>query len=190
MKENRRLGFSGQKWPQAVDEIDAFVILLRDEGVKSYLEIGSLYGDTFHLVGSTIGPGARLVAVDLPGWKHGQPIGKHKGSGYFLKYSARDLRHQGNVAHAVIGDSHDEKTIAAVMRDQPFDAVMIDGDHTFQGAMADWLNYGAMARIVAFHDIVGIPDVTRVWHQAREGKRWQEIVSGEPKNGIGVLWNN
>jgi predicted O-methyltransferase YrrM len=183
------LGFSGQKWPQSASEIDGFAALLRDEGIKSYLEIGSLYGDTFHFIGGTIGPGARLVAVDLPGWKLGQPIGKHKRSGYYLKAAARDLRKSGNDARVVIGDSHDEKTIAKVMADQPFDAVMIDGDHTFEGAVADWLNYGSMARIVAFHDIVGIADVTRLWRHAREGKRWQEILSGEVKNGIGVLWN-
>lgn len=190
MRPDRRLGFSGQKWPQSTSEIDEFVALLVEEGVRSYLEIGSLYGDTFHYVGMALPEGSGLVAVDLPGWKHGQPIGKHGQSGKHLKLAARDLVKNGRDARVIIGNSHDPATIARVTEHAPFDAIMIDGDHTPEGAMADWLDYGSMGRIVAFHDIVGIPDVTGVWHQAREGKRWREIVSGEAKNGIGVLWRS
>jgi len=190
MRRDRRLGFSGQKWPQIASELDAFVALLRDEGVRSYLEIGALYGDTFHHVGMSLPEGARLVAADLPGWKHGAPIGRHGGSGEHLKAAARDLTKRNRFAHVIIGNSHDGAVIAEVGRHGPFDAVMIDGDHTPEGALADWLSYGPMGRIVAFHDIAGIAAVAALWQEARKGKRSRELVSGEAKGGIGVLWND
>jgi predicted O-methyltransferase YrrM len=189
MRRDRRLGFSGKRWPQLVSELDAFVDLLAAEGVRSYLEIGALYGDTFHHIGMSLPKGAHLVAADLPGWKRGQPIGRHGGSGEYLKAAARDLKKRGREAHIIFGDSHDAETIAEVSKHAPFDAIMIDGDHTPKGAMADWQDYGQMGRIVAFHDIAGIPDVTKVWETVRKGNRWKEIISPDRQGGIGVIWN-
>jgi hypothetical protein len=64
----------------------------------------------------------------------------------------------------------------------------------------DWLNYGAMARIVAFHDIgydLGdrpVPtwkiEVPKVWNEIKQGYRHEEIKLDPTKrdNGFGILW--
>ncbi len=194
-KRDRAKGFSGKGWPQLQSEFRPFVEMLKAEGVRSWLEIGCLYGDTFHAVGMALPEGSTLVAVDLPGTKRGIPgAGRHKDSADYLRRAAADLHERGQNVHVIIGDSHDRAIIAAARRCGPFDAVLIDGDHTLEGARQDWEAYGAMGRIVAFHDISGEKyraDVRKVWHEARESAlRWQEFVSDDVRGGIGVLWRS
>ncbi|MFP4538472.1 MAG: class I SAM-dependent methyltransferase [Dichotomicrobium sp.] len=189
MKHEFVTGFSGRKWPQVQSELAEFIALLQAEGVRSYLEIGCLYGDTFHAVGMALPEGARLVAVDLPGWKHGQPIGRHPHSGEYLKRAGADLSRRGRKVDVLLGDSHDVEVVNAVAALGPFDAVLIDGDHTPEGCAEDWRDYGPLGRIVAFHDIAGIPAVRSVFETARQNRLWREIVAGEPKGGIGIVWN-
>jgi hypothetical protein len=193
MEKDRAKGFSGKRWPQLQSEFRPFVELLKAENVRSYLEIGCLYGDTFHAVGMALPEGSALVAVDLPGTKRGiEGAGRHKDSADYLRAAAADLHKHGRNAHVIIGNSHDAGTINRVAWHAPFDAVFIDGDHTYEGALKDWEAYGPMGRLVAFHDISGEKyraDVRKVWHAAREGRRWQEFVSDDVRGGIGVLWN-
>lgn len=190
MKPDRAIGFSGRKWPQNQSELAEFVDLLKAERVRSYLEIGALHGDTFHHIGMALPEGSRLVGVDLPGWKHGQPIGKHKDSADYLCEAVSELNVRDRVAHVIIGDSHAAGVVEDVRRLAPFDAVLIDGDHTPEGCLADWRNYGTRGRLIAFHDITGIPAVRKVFHEAREGREWREIVSGTSnKGGFGIVWN-
>jgi hypothetical protein len=81
----------------------------------------------------------------------------------------------------------------------PFDAVMLDADHRLPGVTADWINYGPMGRMVAFHDIawrrapewVGTRiDVPQFWDSIKGHYRHEEFrfcPTGK-NNGIGVLW--
>ena len=57
------------------------------------------------------------------------------------------------------------------MRNETFDAVFIDGDHTFEWAWADYQNAGRAARVCGLHDIASVHylenyelgGVTAVW---------------------------
>jgi predicted O-methyltransferase YrrM len=183
----RPASFSGRKFPQRAEEIDPFVDLLLAEGVRSYLEIGARYGDSFHYVGKRLRAGSRLVAVDLPGGPGGRA-----DSGPFLERAVADLCWHGHDALAVYGDSRDPDLIEQVRALGPFDAVFIDGDHSYCGARADWENYGSMGRIVAFHDIHGHPDKTfgvpRLWQAISRAHRHAEFLTARPGAGIGVVW--
>src|SRR5688572_2785031 len=125
MKDDRK-GFSGKRWPQYQEEIDAFIALLQGEGVRSYLEIGCRYGDTFHAVGKALPKGSRLVAVDLPDTNRGKPIGKYGDSESYLRRAGKDLNSDHDV-HVFIGNSQAPEVVAAVAALGPYDAVMIDG---------------------------------------------------------------
>ena len=150
------MGFSGKPWPQYQKEIQGFIQLLLDEGCKSYLEIGCRYGDTWHAVGMALPKHSKLVAVDLPGAKSGQKHkGGHQNSFIYLKRAKKDLQRHNRDAHVIIGDSQDKIIIGTVKWFAPFDAILIDGDHTANGVRQDLENYGPMAKFVAFHDIVG-----------------------------------
>jgi hypothetical protein len=65
---------------------------------------------------------------------------------------------------------------------EPFDAVFIDGDHSFDWAWADYQNVGRHARICAFHDICNAPylelplgGVCGVWELLKRDERDAEF---------------
>jgi len=183
------IGFSGIRWLQFKEEVDQFVALLLEEGVRSYLEIGAHQGDTLHYIGSALPEGSLLVGVDLPG----ASAGRYYNSWERLENACRDLEKQGKRAHSIIGDSRDPTVIAKARELGPYDCVFIDGDHSFEGCRADWRNYGPMGRIVAFHDICQVSRprkcrVFEVYRSACNGHRHREITIGAGRRGIGVVW--
>ena len=66
-----------------------------------------------------------------------------------------ELPRHGYRAEFFIGSSRDLAIIEAAQQRAPFDTALIDGDHSYEGARADGIAYGSLARIVAFHDIAG-----------------------------------
>lgn len=182
---------SGRKASQRADELPPFIDLLQREGVRSYLEIGARHGDTFHVVAQALPAGSRVVAVDLGGGAWGT-----RTSVKALKSAVKDLKHSYD-AHLILGDSTQARVIERVRALGPFDAILIDGDHRYEGVKADWLAYGPMGRIVAFHDIVGQGNVTRdaaalpvevprLWSEIRTLDA-VEFVGRGSRMGIGVL---
>ncbi len=180
---------------QDPDEIAAFCALLAREGVRSYLEIGSKFGGSLWRVGEALAPGARIVSVDMPGgtkaWKDSEVSLKACHAALADKF--------GHETHAIWGDSSAWAIIGAVEALGPFDAILIDADHRLPGVTRDWLTYGPMGRIVAFHDLawrrapdwVGTRiDVPQLWASIKDAYRHEEIIccpTGK-NNGIGVLW--
>lgn len=194
MKPRKVPGFSGQRWPQYREEVEALIAILAREGVRSYLEVGCRYGDTFHAVGLALPKGSRCVACDLPAWRNGVKSTRHTNSESYLRRAASDLIARGRQATVIIGDSHHPDTVAKVRALGPFDAAFIDGDHTPEGVAADWHNYGPLARIVAFHDIVGKESASSgpgpLFERLSESHRHQRISVTPDANGIGVIWRD
>lgn len=169
--------------------------IFKAEGVRSYLEIGSRYGDSLRYVAKRLPRGSRIVSVDWPGARWG-----YAGSGTWLKKRVAELNRDSYDAHVFLGDSKDPDIIAAVKALGPFDAVHIDGDHSYDGVTADWGNYGPMGRIVTFHDISwkrpqpqgrGEIEVPRFWKELKASGRYRTDEKSETPNkdrGIGVVW--
>ena len=184
-------GFSGTKWPQYQEEIQAFIKLLQDEGVKSYLEVGVRHGDTFHAVGLALPKRSLLVAVDLPGARSGKATGgKNPNSYKALHRAARDLEKRKQKTHVIIGNSHDQNVISQVKEFAPFDAIFIDGDHSPEGVRADWRDYGPMGNLVAFHDIhAEDKGPAALWNKLKQQYKYDEFALYD-RGGIGVLWKD
>lgn len=149
------------------------------------VEIGSDAGGTLWAWSQLPGP-PRVIGVDLPGGPYS---------------SGRQLDTHG--ATLVIGDSHEYATrdlVRGQLAGELADVLLIDGDHAYLGAKADWLGYRELVRpggLIVLHDIVphaGRPDVG-VWQLWREiAWQWpsEEIIT-EPEQawaGIGVLVNS
>lgn len=185
--------FSGRIPSQNEAELRGFIRLLQHHKVTAYLEIGAREGDTFHEIMTSLPAGSRGVAVDLPGGLWGKTTTRAK-----LERAVADLCRRGYRASCLFGDSKTAATQSIVRLRGPYDAVLIDGDHTYEGVHADWLAYGHIAKLTAFHDIVGVGqsekkhgrpvEVPRLWAELRQsGANVVEFVEDGSKMGIGVV---
>lgn len=185
--------FSGRQASQNEWELQSFIALLKERGVRSYLEVGSREGDTFYDVVSSLPEGSSALAIDLPGGMWGKST-----TGKQLEKAAVALRAKGYTVVTVLRDSTDPNVVASAQTCGPFGAALIDGDHRYEGAKQDWLNYGPLARIVGFHDIVGHGqaekvhgnpvEVPRLWAEIKaSGAETVEFVAPGSKMGIGVV---
>lgn len=181
---------------QHAAELDAFVQLVKDAGVTSYLEIGSKFGGSLWRVGSALPPGSKIVSVDL-----------QRGAGtperLSLERTVRELQNMGHKVILIWGDSTQPTVISTVGTLAPFDLALIDANHTEPYVRDDWKNYGSMASIVAFHDIAWFRkeplkagyspiDVPHVWRDIKRGYHHREIKldpTGQD-NGFGVIWRD
>lgn len=178
---------------QHPEELATFVKLLRRENVRSYLEIGSKWGNSLWNVGQALEVPSLLVCVDMPrgtkDWSETQAS---------LQMCASYLQQMGHRVVLLWGNSQDEAVVKQVKLFGRFDAVLIDADHRLPGVTRDWENYGPLARLVCFHDIsakVPMPpgktpiDVPLLWGQLKKAHKHIEIRRDPHKaNGIGVLW--
>jgi predicted O-methyltransferase YrrM len=169
-------------------ECAGFVALLKAEGVRSYLEIGSRFGGSLWQVAQVLPVGSRLVSVDL----EGDPE---------LAQCIADITATGRDARLIVEDSTARGTIWDAQALGPYDAVLIDGNHAKAYVNSDWNNYGQMGRIVAFHDIGKAgetslarkpwrADVPELWNTLRRVYRHTEIRVGKGGIGFGVLWRH
>ncbi len=181
---------SGRRPSQRADELYGLIHLMQAEGCRSYLEIGARHGDTFHTVMGAL-PWLRGVALDLPGGNWGAASSRRD-----LRRAVRQFRKRANV---IFGNSRDPAIVQAVAGFGPYDAILIDGDHLYDGVAADWSNYGPLGRLVAFHDIAGtgqathdarqLPvEVPRLWAELKPSHRHVEFIGAGSSMGIGVLW--
>lgn len=185
--------FSGRRPSQIEFELCGLIALFKAEGVRSYLEVGAREGDTFYDVVSSLPAGSSALAVDLPGGMWGKST-----TGKQLERAAAALRAKGYTVGVILGDSTSVNVIALIRTCGPFDAALIDGDHRYAGALADWQNYGPMARIVAFQDIVGTGqrekvhgnevEVPRLWAEIKStGAKCIEFIGQGSAMGIGAV---
>lgn len=186
------LTLSGRRASQDEGELRAFIALLRKRGVRRYCEIGARHGDTFHEVMMALPPNSEGLAVDLPGGLWGRAT-----SAPALRTAVRRLRGASRDCSLLFGDSREPAVIAQILSRGPWDAILIDGDHTYEGVSADYMAFGQAAPLVALHDIVGDGqaerggrpvEVPRLWAEIVDsGARTVEFVSPGSRMGIGVV---
>lgn len=178
--------------PVEIEGLYAAVCELRPRRV---LEIGTAKGGSLYLWTQAALEDATLVSVDLPAGDFGGAYPTCRIP--FYNAFARS----GQRMHLLLADSHDPATRAKVQglfAQQPIDFAFIDGDHTYEGVKADFLQYGPLVRpggLIAFHDILPRPDmptiqVDRLWGELRKQYECQELIGPEGsgrKIGIGLL---
>jgi hypothetical protein len=173
--------------------LQQLLALLQTRNVRRYLEIGARDGDTLHDVGMVLPEGSTLVAVDLPDGKWGR-----RDSLRNLRKACIDLRNQGRQPRMVLGSSQSPEVLGMVDRYGPYDAILIDGDHSYAAVKSDWLMYGSLTPLTVFHDIAGegesdksrgIPvEVPRLWAEIKAtGVETREFIAPDSRMGIGVV---
>ena len=169
-------------------EFKPFCQLMKDENVRSYLEIGSFSGGSIEIAAQYLPVGSRIVSIDKP-WK----LTKQERLAGILN----ELKASGYDTHLIVGDSTESRSIYKGRKWGPYDAVFIDGNHTYDYVKKDWENYGTLGRIVGFHDIAKDKPphgASAFWQQLKTGYRHVEFISEATRArtdgafGIGVVW--
>jgi cephalosporin hydroxylase len=168
-----------------------YLVHIARNPVRSYLEIGVMHGGSFITTveylrrrGHPVDP---AVAVDI-GWAPGV---------------ARYVKTRP-YAYAVLSDSASDR-FRRLARSRTWDVALIDGDHSFEGCLRDFLTLHGHARSVAFHDILddlpvegGPPmEVARVWEHVRREyadeysfqeftEQYDGVAAGRGRLGIGL----
>ncbi len=173
-------------------ELREFLDLVRAEGIRSFLEIGSKWGGLLRDVGMAMPAGSRVVSIDLPEGTKAWPETR-----ITLPRVIEDLKAAGRDAHLIWGDSTDPTVVEAARALGTYDLIFIDANHTWSYVCEDWKNYSPMGRRVGFHDIGwhrpagyagSMIDVPRLWEKLKPAYRHVEIRHDVQDNGIGVLW--
>lgn len=139
-------------------EFARWLLLLAGHRPASYLEIGCFNGATASLAAAYLCrfvPAARIVTCDI-------------FPAFIFHEEASTL---APIEYAVGRTSYD-------FRGQPFDAVFIDGDHSYEWAWADYVNTGRAARLCALHDVNNAP--YRELHLGGVCGAWDRIKAQEP----------
>lgn len=170
---------------------------------KRVLEIGTNNGGTLYYWAKFATQGTTIVSADLGEredyWKYEPDFNSWLAPGAGL--------------HTIVGDSHSDEVLAEMYAYGPYDFIFIDGDHTYEGVLADWIASLAMAApdgLIALHDInckrtpeddliYGTCDVRILWREIKEqGFNVEEFIAGDratyptrqnpEKLGIGVVY--
>ena len=101
-----------------------------------------------------------------------------------------------NVHPMIVGSSLDEEVREKARLAGPYDAVFIDGDHTYDPVKADWeFALSLHPRIIGFHDIadaivhreIGV-FVHKLWNEIKlAGYDTEEKIVGCGWGGIGIV---
>ncbi len=180
---------------QHLAEIAAFVAFLKEQKIKSFLEVGSKFGGALWLITRIMPRGSRVVSVDMPNSHWGRSDTEQS-----LQACFAHLKREGFDAHLFLGDSTSSEIVSKVDKLAPFDAVFIDANHTEPFVRKDFASYGRMTKIFCFHDIgwnnptppgrMAI-EVPKVWRELKETYRdaatFREILIDKNHNGIGIM---
>jgi cephalosporin hydroxylase len=170
------------------------------------LEIGVAGGGTLSAWSQVSAPGATFIGLDL-NTETRSSLGQSFPA-ETVEARVRSNLKLGQKAHFVWGDSHDPNTrsrVLEILDGRRIDFLFIDGDHSYEGVRADFLNFSPMVRnggLVAFHDIVpdhmtrfGIPTkgwaggVYLFWGELKQSYRHWEYIDDPQQDccGIGVI---
>jgi predicted O-methyltransferase YrrM len=125
---------------QIREELYDFLKLLIDNDVKKVLQIGLGHFGSTHFCLSLLFDEVVTVEYDIKN---------------IANYSNRELLHNQNKEHFIYGSSIDESVINKTKVFGEFDAVFIDGNHSYEYVKKDWENYSKLVKkggIVSFHD--------------------------------------
>ena len=177
---------------QHAEEIVPFIAMARAEKPRLACEIGTQRGGNNFLLSWAIPEIEQMIGLDL-----------------FVqnRLQLRHFRRKGLNLSLIDGSSHSERTVMkvkALLGGAKLDLLFIDGDHRYEGVLADFHRYRPLVRdggLIAFHDIQpdgrdqgetrafsgGVPDV---WRHIRAQYPSQEFIRDrltQRGRGIGVI---
>jgi predicted O-methyltransferase YrrM len=185
----RELGWCDAHLPVDLDELvkrtaDCFLAIQNDYELRRFLErvqvqkprvvveIGTARGGMLYCFAQLAARDATLVSIDLPGAPNcgGQTATEREVFATFGPASQQ--------MHFIPADSHLPATreqLVQILAGRRVDLLFIDGDHSYEGCLADFDIYRDLVApdgLIVFHDICMFPDE---WQGAAVGVTWQEL---------------
>jgi cephalosporin hydroxylase len=164
-------------------ELTRLVALVRARRPRVVVEIGVARGGTFWAWCRSAAPDALLIGID-------QRDSERPIDSYALPTQTVSL---------LMGDSHDpelEARVRAELAGRQIDFLMIDGDHSYEGVIADYLTFAPLVAangLIALHDIIfypTAPGIERLWRDLKISHRHLEFTDRTHSagwGGIGVI---
>lgn len=145
-------GLNSWQYPS---QFSKYLIKLSEYGITSYLEIGAKHGGTF------------IITVEY--LQKFNQINKSFAIDLFPIKGLMDYKRFNPHAKALIINSRTIDFKNFIIKKGPFDLVLIDGDHSYEGCLSDFEIMKNHAKMLAFHDIVGmgVPGVMQVWQEVK-----------------------
>jgi predicted O-methyltransferase YrrM len=189
MEQIRQLGWCDDDQPVDLDELvkrtaDYFLAIQNDYELRLFLErvrdlqprvvveIGTARGGMLFCFSQLAARDATLVSIDLPGAPN------CGGQTAIEREVFRTFGPLTQSFHFIPDDSHlpsSKDKLENILAGRTIDLLFIDGDHSYEGCMADFEIYRHMvspAGLIAFHDICLFPDQ---WPGTGVGVAWQEV---------------
>ena len=146
---------TGLRCWQYPNQFNHYLLLMSELRVESYLEIGVRHGGTFVTMVEYLRrfhPLTKAIAVDLGPCP-----------------SLANYRLESTRVEFLQSDSHSPEFRTFIQREQAFDLILIDGDHTEEGCWQDFQTVRDHGAIIGFHDIVSdvVPGVGATWRRVR-----------------------
>jgi cephalosporin hydroxylase len=177
---------------QEPEELKGFMEFLDTEiHPRNFIEIGVLEGATFYCWCQLTPKEGIKIGIDKPDYSWN---GSHNLTIHDIDNRKKRVQAMSNNVHYLIGDSTDPKIksdVQNILNDNMIDFLFIDGDHTYEGVLADYNNYAKYVRpggCIAFHDICNSPGqegVHKFWKEVKGNKI--HIISNGKWAGIGVI---
>jgi len=188
------LDFAQEQFPgpfsQFPEEILPFLEYAAATSPRRVAEIGTQFGGTNFLLSQAMPTVTTMAGIDL-----------------FVRNRARlkAFKKPGQTLHLIEGSSHDEETrrqLTRALGGAMLDVLLIDGDHSWDGVVRDFLLYRTLVAdggLIAFHDIV--PDdrlrhgtasmafageVPVFWPRLRDYYSYREFVRDWDQEGCGI----
>ncbi len=175
---------------QNKDEILNLLCLIDASKPKIVCEIGTGTGGTSFLISQFPKTVTTMIGIDL-----------------FVRNKFMLSRYNRNERelHYINGSSYDLKTIDKVkliLKDRYIDILFIDGDHSYNGAKKDYLNYSPFVKdegLIIFHDIIPdyltkfgkesgtySGDVPNLWNDLKTKFKYKEVITNKDQDGLGI----
>jgi predicted O-methyltransferase YrrM len=153
-------------------ELGVFLAKVRDLNPRVVVEIGTARGGMLYCFSQLATRDATLVSIDLPGAPNcgGQTQTEREVFATFGPLTQS--------FHFIPEDSHLPSTLAkleSILASRKVDLLFIDGDHSYDGCLADFEMYRHLVApdgIIAFHDICLFPEQ---WPGTGVGPAWQVV---------------
>ncbi len=133
----------------AMSDEDVIALCLMTKDAKTYVEIGTLWGGSAIEV-ALANPELRLWCIDIFDGYYGGVDHWSGGQTPSLDMVRENLEFAGVADRTTLVKAKSDPFPLAGME---FDAGFIDGDHSADAVLNDWINLSSRCRAVAFHDV-------------------------------------